>query len=162
MQASGASELRKFWHFCILKVTSFNILSVIQILCRYKWHACRLVHVPTNSQMYQQNSEKALLGGGGAIAPPPPPPPPPLTTLVGLSALEVGSHLGFAHVQVKIIRPNHVKVADISKRKEPLCNFCHEYSFNFHNYAHWHHVIFEEFHRKTRYIHFGQFEIFEI
>ena len=32
------------------------------------------LHVPTNFQMYRQNSEKALLGGGGAIAPLPPPP----------------------------------------------------------------------------------------
>ena len=32
------------------------------------------LHVPTNFQMYRQNSEKALLGGGGAIAPCPPPP----------------------------------------------------------------------------------------
>ena len=27
------------------------------------------LHVPTDFQMYRQNSEKALLGGGGAIAP---------------------------------------------------------------------------------------------
>ena len=33
------------------------------------------LHVPTNFQMYRQNSEKALLGGGGgAVAPLPPPP----------------------------------------------------------------------------------------
>ena len=32
------------------------------------------LHVPTDFQMYRQNSEKALLGGGGAIAPLPPPP----------------------------------------------------------------------------------------
>ena len=30
-----------------------------------------------------------------------------------------------------------------------------DYSFNSY-------IIYEEFHRKTRYIHFGQFEIFEI
>ena len=30
------------------------------------------LHVPTNFQMYRQNSEKALLGGGGGPAPPPP------------------------------------------------------------------------------------------
>ena len=37
MRASGASELRQFWHFDILKTAiSFNILSVHQILCRYK------------------------------------------------------------------------------------------------------------------------------
>ena len=26
------------------------------------------LHVPTNFQMYRQNSEKALLGGGGSLA----------------------------------------------------------------------------------------------
>ena len=33
------------------------------------------LHVPTNFQMYRQNSEKALLGGGGGQFPLPPPPP---------------------------------------------------------------------------------------
>ena len=36
MRASGSSELRKFRYFYILKLISFNILSVRQILCRYK------------------------------------------------------------------------------------------------------------------------------
>ena len=34
--------------------------------------------VPTNFQMYRQNSEKALLGGGGGSCPP----APPLATLM--------------------------------------------------------------------------------
>ena len=33
------------------------------------------LHVATNLEMYQQNSEKALLGGGGDCPCPPPPPP---------------------------------------------------------------------------------------
>ena len=72
MRASGASELRKFSHYYISKTAiSFNILLVLQILCRYKWHACRLT-CTDNFQMYRQNSKNALLGGGGgAIAPPP-------------------------------------------------------------------------------------------
>ena len=51
---------------------SFNILLVLQILCRYKWHACRLTctdkfpNVPTTLR-------KALWGGDNC----PPPPPPP-------------------------------------------------------------------------------------
>ena len=36
------------------------------------------LHVPTNFQMYRQNSQKALLGGGGQLPSLPPPPPPPL------------------------------------------------------------------------------------
>ena len=62
-----ASELRKFSHFYILKLLyiSFNIFC---------WYFRYFVgtndmlvglHVPTNFQMYRQNSEKALLGGGG-------------------------------------------------------------------------------------------------
>ena len=31
--------------FCILTAISFNILSVLHILCRYKWHAGRLLYV---------------------------------------------------------------------------------------------------------------------
>ena len=42
------------------------------------------LHVPTNFQMYRQNSEKTLFGGGGQLLPPPAPPPapPPLATLM--------------------------------------------------------------------------------
>ena len=84
MRASGASELRKFWYYYILKLLFLSfILLVHQILCRYKWHACRLTctdkfpNVPTNFQIYQQNSEKALLGWQLPLPPLPPPPPPP-------------------------------------------------------------------------------------
>ena len=75
MRASGASELRKFWYFYILK------LPFLSIFCRYITYFVGTnnmlvrLHVPTNFQMYRQKSEKALLGGGGgAIAPPPLPP----------------------------------------------------------------------------------------
>ena len=50
---------------------SFNILLVLQIICRYKWHACRLTctdefpNVPTKLW-------KSIIGGGGAVAPLPP------------------------------------------------------------------------------------------
>ena len=62
MRASGASELRKFWHFYILKLLFFSIF------CRYKWHACRLTctdkfpNIPTNTnieQMYVYASERS-------------------------------------------------------------------------------------------------------
>ena len=78
MRASGASELRKCWHFYILN------LLFLSIFCRYIRYFVgtndMLVgsHVPTNFQMYRQKSEKALLGGGGAAAPP----APPLATLM--------------------------------------------------------------------------------
>ena len=76
MRASGASELRKFWHFYILN------LLFLSIFCRYIRYFVgtndMLVgsHVPTNFQMYRQKSERALLGGGGGAAAPPAPPPP--------------------------------------------------------------------------------------
>ena len=65
MQASGASELRVFWHFHILK------LLFLSIFC---WHFRYFVgtngmliglHIPTHFQMYRQNSEKSIMGGGG-------------------------------------------------------------------------------------------------
>ena len=76
MRLSGASELRKFWHFYILNLLFLLIiLSVHQILCRYKWHACRLTctdkfpNVPTKIR-------KSIIGGQL------PPPAPPLATLM--------------------------------------------------------------------------------
>ena len=75
MRASGASELRTFWHSYILN------LLFLSIFCRYIRYFVgtndMLVgsHVPTNFQMYRQKSEKALLGGGGGSCPPAPPPP---------------------------------------------------------------------------------------
>ena len=64
MRASGAIELRKFSHFYILK------LLFLSIFCRYFRYFVGTndmlvgLHVPTNFQMYRQNSEKALWGGG--------------------------------------------------------------------------------------------------
>ena len=55
VRTSGASELRQFWHFYILKLLFLiNILSVQQILSQYKWHAMSSLHVPTNFQIYRQ------------------------------------------------------------------------------------------------------------
>ena len=81
MRACGASELRKFSHFHILK------LLFLSIFCWYFKYFVGTndilvgLHIPTNFQMYGQNSEKALLGGG-AISPLPPPPPPLATLMV--------------------------------------------------------------------------------
>ena len=46
---------------------------------------CMLVglHVPTNFQMYRQNSGKNIIGGGGEL-PPCPPPPPPATLVLAI------------------------------------------------------------------------------
>ena len=75
------ASLENFLAFLHSKTAiSFNILLVFQILCRYKWHACRLTcsdkfrNVPTKLW-------KSIIGGGGGgggIAPLPPPPPPRL------------------------------------------------------------------------------------
>ena len=46
-----------------------NILLVLQLLCRYKWHAYIGLHVPTKLR-------KSIMGGGGGVAPSAPPPPP--------------------------------------------------------------------------------------
>ena len=70
--ASERSERAKNFAFSHSKtVISFKILLVLQILCRYKWHACRLTctekfpNVPTKLW-------KSIIGGGGAVAPCPP------------------------------------------------------------------------------------------
>ena len=80
-----ASELRKFSHFYISKTAiSFNIMLVLQILCRYTEMTCLSAYMYRQIifQMYRQNSEKALWGGGH------PPPPPPLATLMAGNAKE--------------------------------------------------------------------------
>ena len=74
MRASGASELRKFLHFHILKLLFLSIFCLYFIYFVGKNDMLFGLHVPTNFLMYRQNSEKALLGG---LPPPPPPPPPP-------------------------------------------------------------------------------------
>ena len=77
MRASGASELRTFWHFYILK------LLFISIFCRYfryfvgtndmlvGLYTCtdKFPNVPTKLR-------KGIIGGGGAIALPAPSPLP--------------------------------------------------------------------------------------
>ena len=66
MRASGASDLRNFSHFHILE------LLFLSIFC---WYLRNFVgtnnmlvglHVPTNFQMYRQNSEKSMGGGGNS------------------------------------------------------------------------------------------------
>ena len=73
---------------------SFNILLLIQILCRYKWHACQLTctdkftNVPTNSK-------KAS----------PPPPPPHLATLVfSVTDKMLTLNWSFSHVNGKFLK----------------------------------------------------------
>ena len=96
MRASGASELRKFWHFYILN------LLFLSIFCRYIRYFVgtndMLVgsHVPTNFQMYRQKSEKALLGGGGSC--PPCPPSGYAYTLIFEAATEVWQWMPLQHV----------------------------------------------------------------
>ena len=61
MRASGANELRKFSHFYILKRLFLSIFCWYfrYLICRYKWLLVGL-HVPTNFEMYRQNSKKAF------------------------------------------------------------------------------------------------------
>ena len=62
-----ASELRNFLAFLHSKTAiSFNILLVLQILCRYT----KFRNVPTKLW-------KSIIGGGGGLPPALPPPPPP-------------------------------------------------------------------------------------
>ena len=104
MRASGASELRKFWHFHILK------LLFLSIFCRYIIYFVGTnemlvgLHVPTNFQMYRQNSEKSTIGGGGGQLPPPPP-APPLATLMIIIHLGVWYTLIFVHISPPMFYP---------------------------------------------------------
>ena len=57
----------------------FNILWVLQLLCRYKLHAYRLICKDKFPKIPTKLREKCMWGGGQL----PPAPPPPLATLVG-------------------------------------------------------------------------------
>ena len=68
--ASERSERAKNFVFSRYKtVISFKILLVLQILYRYKWHACRLKFPNVPTKLW-----KSIIGGQL----PPPLPPPPL------------------------------------------------------------------------------------
>ena len=68
MRASGASELRKFWNYNILK------LLFLSIFCRYIRFFVGTNDMLVGLYMYRQNCEKAILGGGGSCSPAPSPP----------------------------------------------------------------------------------------
>ena len=77
MRARGASELRKFWHFYILK------LLFLSIFCRYIRYfvgiqmTCLLAHMYRQISKCTDKTPKKHYWGGGAVAP-----PPPLATLM--------------------------------------------------------------------------------
>ena len=75
------ASLEFFFAFLHSKTAiSFNILLVLQILCRYKWHACRL----TNSDKFPNVPTKLWKSIiGREDCPPYPPPPPPATLMAG-------------------------------------------------------------------------------
>ena len=52
---------------------SFNILSVLQIFCRYKWYACRLTYMYRRISKCTDKTPKSIMGGGGSSLPPPSP-----------------------------------------------------------------------------------------
>ena len=83
------------WHYNINDSMPTNIEKTYVKICAFShskllflsifcWYFTNFVgtndmlvglHVPTDFQMYRQNSEKALLGAIAPSAPPPPPPP---------------------------------------------------------------------------------------
>ena len=52
---------------------SFNILSVLQIFCRYKWYCLSANMYRQISKCTDKTPKKHYWGGGGGGAPPPPP-----------------------------------------------------------------------------------------
>ena len=80
MRASGASELRKFCNFAILK------LLFLSIFCWYIRYFVGTNDMFVGSHVYTNNTPKRhYWGGGGAIAPLP---PPPLATLMLFNIME--------------------------------------------------------------------------
>ena len=82
----NALTLREFFS------SRFHILKLLFLSIFNGWYFRHFVgtydmlvglNVPTNFQMYRQNSEKALLGGGGGRNLPP---PPRLATLMGYTS----------------------------------------------------------------------------
>ena len=70
------------------------------------------LHVPTNFQMYRQNSEKTLWGGGGIA--PLAPPPPPLATLVWQNIKEINVCEQAERASLKNFRISHHKLLFLS------------------------------------------------
>ena len=77
------ASLEFFSHFDILKLLFLSIFFGSSDTLSVQMTCMSAYMLPTDFQMYRQNSEKALLwgGGGGAIAPLAPP-TPPLATLM--------------------------------------------------------------------------------
>ena len=101
----SAGELRKFLHFHIKKLLFLlNFLLVLQKLCRYKWHTCRLTctdrfpNVPTKLRNY-------IIGPGAEGQFPPCTPPPP-----GLCASVVDTHSINSHYRSPGIHPTPVSL----------------------------------------------------
>ena len=93
MRASGGSELRKFWHFYIIKVL---FLSIFCWYFRYFVGTNDMLvglHVPTKLR------KSIIGGGGGAISP-----YPPLAPLVGMGRNN--------HLQIKICKfVKHISIS---------------------------------------------------
>ena len=64
-----------FSHFYILKLLFLSICCwyILQILCRYKWHACRLTCSDKFRNVPTKFWKSIIWGGGGGGLPPPPP-----------------------------------------------------------------------------------------
>ena len=118
MRASGASELRKFSHFYILK------LLFLSIFCWYFRY-----FVGTNDMLvglhhvYRQNPEKAWSGQ----LPPAPPPPPPLATLMytqnvffQITQVPFARHNRFRYVKLNF---KYARASGASERSETSCIF---------------------------------------
>ena len=89
---------------------SFNILSVLQILCRYKWHACRLTCTDKFPNLPTKLRQSIIgAGGGGQLA------PPPLATLVGTTDHEMcPTKISFSQTHKKAITVLHPFIGKIT------------------------------------------------
>ena len=91
-----ASELRKFWHFYILKQLFLSIFfRYIRYIVGTKWHACRLTCTDKIiiSKCTDKSPKRHYWGGGGGQLPPCPPPPPLATLMVEHLHTTAGSFL---------------------------------------------------------------------
>ena len=123
MRASGASELRIFLHFCILKLL---FLSIFCWYIRYFVGTNDMLvgsHVPTNFQNVPTKLRKGIIGGGGG------PPPSGYANAVGILFHVIAKVLSWVEVgwPGRSVHSSDEFLLHVPANKEEELEFLHEF-----------------------------------